>query len=319
MSWSVSDLSNYSAMEVGVFVADHTRLSFESLVPSTETAESSSLQPSEETDSIADENYDPLINPSFLEQRKRVRSSSRTTPSTDIDVALGTRSQHQMDRQPPEKPRPAKRSRRSRSSEAPLSVTAVPDPGVDCSGRRETPSMFHRVGREQSGSVDAEASPQDSDERDAADTSAGPRPASSPRAIRAYQRRATDDPIHEHSRLGDTADYGRGCGTDEEHAVDDDDHGTRSPKPPPGRRHRGKIQRRRRPFQSDAERNTRTLARDQQIPRFLSSPHPDSSAPRRDDSGPQDSDKSAPFTMARHTVVDISLRPTPGTLSWQLR
>ncbi|KAF1808819.1 hypothetical protein P152DRAFT_204751 [Eremomyces bilateralis CBS 781.70] len=190
-------------------------------------------------------------------------------------------------------------------------VRQYPDPGLDCSGRRENPRMFHRVGRERPGSVDAEASPQEGDEREAANTSTIPRPTSSPHAIRAYKRCATDDPIHEHSRLGDTADYSRGCDTDEEHAVDDD-HGTRSPRPSLGRQHRGKIQRRHRPFQSDAARNTRTHARDQPIPRFLSSPHPDSSAPRRDDSGPQDSDKSAPFAMARSTVVDISLRPTPG-------
>ncbi|KAF1809597.1 hypothetical protein P152DRAFT_153760 [Eremomyces bilateralis CBS 781.70] len=332
MSWAASDLSNYSALEVDVSVADHARISFESLVPFIETAESSSLQPSEETDSIADENHDPAINPSSLEQRKRVRSSSRTTLSTDLDAALGSRS-HQMDKQPLEEPRPAKRPRRSRSGEAPPSVAAVHDTGLDCLGRREAPPMFHRVGKERPGSADAETSPQDGDESDAADNrgrarsehtnrdrsgnprlaSTGPQAAPSPRTIRAYRRRETNDPIHGHGWIGDTADYGRGCGgdTDEEHTVDDN-YGTNPPRPPLARRHRGKIQRRGQPFQSNARRNIPTLARDQQIPRCLNSSHPDSSATRSDDRCPQDSDESAPFAMTRHNVTDISLRPTPG-------
>ncbi|KAF1813346.1 hypothetical protein P152DRAFT_315563 [Eremomyces bilateralis CBS 781.70] len=94
MSRSSSDLSNYCTIDDDLSVADHTRLLFESLVQSTETAESGNQQPSgmasprsrigmtrltEQTDGIADENHDLEINLSSLEQRKRNGSSSCTT------------------------------------------------------------------------------------------------------------------------------------------------------------------------------------------------------------------------------------------------
>ncbi|KAF1808000.1 hypothetical protein P152DRAFT_259197 [Eremomyces bilateralis CBS 781.70] len=330
---SGTDMSHDRAMDDSVSVADHTRLPIESLVQSTETAESTNLQPLEETDGNTNENNDPIINPSSIKQRKWTRSSSRTTPPADLNAARGARSQHQIDSQPLEEPRPAKRSRRSRSGEPPPPDTVAPNIGFDSSGRCETPRICHRVERQLSGSGDAEISPQNDDEGDAANnrgrgrsehinrdrsgnrvlTSTSPPPAPSPHTIRAYQRRETDDPIQEHSQLRDTADYGRcyGYDTDEVHAVDDD-HGIRSLRPPLGRRHRGKIQRRRQPFQSNAGRNTPTFPRDQRATRPPSSPNPDHPAARRNDGDNRDGDDSGPVTVARFNVTDISLRPTPG-------